>query len=191
MDQSNYECSICLDVINNSKTIRLEECKHVFHKSCIKLWYKKSNTCPICRKPIKDIFRIKFKSDKEFLKKTYLIDLQENKVVIFNLVKLKKNNKYLELSEFEKTNNILCDLKDNERIGNEKFIILYEDFTRIEVLNSYIVFKNFAYNENINKNKAIKKNKKCLKFKFSNGSEACKFLEILKKRHQYFRDFNY
>lgn len=44
-------CSICLEEIKYSKK-RLQ-CGHKFHKSCIKTWLKKSNTCPNCRSEIR------------------------------------------------------------------------------------------------------------------------------------------
>lgn len=43
------ECIICLEKYNiNDKIVRLN-CNHVYHKNCIKLWFKKKKTCPICR----------------------------------------------------------------------------------------------------------------------------------------------
>ena len=32
------------------------KCKHIFHKSCIDKWIKKSPTCPICRTRINVVF---------------------------------------------------------------------------------------------------------------------------------------
>ena len=43
------ECSICLEKYNyNDKIIKLN-CNHVYHKKCLKLWFNKGKTCPICR----------------------------------------------------------------------------------------------------------------------------------------------
>ena len=43
------DCSICYSNINNPCILN---CKHVFHKFCIKKWYDKNSTCPLCRQPI-------------------------------------------------------------------------------------------------------------------------------------------
>tara|TARA_Y100000991_G_scaffold215550_1_gene206470 strand:- start:309 stop:878 length:570 start_codon:yes stop_codon:yes gene_type:complete len=45
---SNNSCSICLE--NNSDW--LLDCKHHFHKKCLKKWYKLNKTCPYCRKSL-------------------------------------------------------------------------------------------------------------------------------------------
>ena len=41
------ECSICLEQCKRSR-YRLR-CKHVFHKKCIKEWFKTNKSCPNCR----------------------------------------------------------------------------------------------------------------------------------------------
>jgi hypothetical protein len=43
------DCIICPDKLNNGDEIMYLPCAHVFHKKCIKEWFKKSNTCPCCR----------------------------------------------------------------------------------------------------------------------------------------------
>ncbi len=43
------ECLICRDNLNNGEEIMYLPCTHVFHKKCIKEWFKKSSTCPYCR----------------------------------------------------------------------------------------------------------------------------------------------
>uniref|UniRef100_A0A6C0F8V3 RING-type domain-containing protein n=1 Tax=viral metagenome TaxID=1070528 RepID=A0A6C0F8V3_9ZZZZ len=43
------ECSICRDKLNNGEEIMYLPCTHVFHKKCIKEWFKKCSTCPCCR----------------------------------------------------------------------------------------------------------------------------------------------
>ena len=43
------ECSICLENLENHQYIKLVNCKHIFHKSCIDEWTKNHNTCPLCR----------------------------------------------------------------------------------------------------------------------------------------------
>jgi len=59
------DCSICLDpVIISPGRIKVNGkeagtrlcCGHIFHKRCIKAWYREDldgNTCPCCRSPIR------------------------------------------------------------------------------------------------------------------------------------------
>lgn len=44
------ECGICLDEIKNPACT--DVCPHVFCFSCLKLWCKRTSTCPLCRKVI-------------------------------------------------------------------------------------------------------------------------------------------
>lgn len=44
-------CSICLMGFMNATT----NCRHRFHRECLKLWMAKDKTCPICRTPITEI----------------------------------------------------------------------------------------------------------------------------------------
>lgn len=41
----NYECSICLNTLNDDKC-NPYACNHYFHNQCIRAW---SGSCPICR----------------------------------------------------------------------------------------------------------------------------------------------
>ena len=47
------ECAICLCVID-SVHVKTLSCKHSFHKACIEKWSDSQNTCPCCRKKIRD-----------------------------------------------------------------------------------------------------------------------------------------
>lgn len=44
-------CSFCFEtiIINDRKTKTLDNCEHMFHKSCIKPWLKNKGNCPLCR----------------------------------------------------------------------------------------------------------------------------------------------
>jgi len=53
------ECVICMepidDGISNESTQGLTQgltldCNHVFHKTCIQIWLRHINTCPLCRR---------------------------------------------------------------------------------------------------------------------------------------------
>jgi hypothetical protein len=44
-------CGVCQDEVTQEDRETLLElpCKHIYHKDCIMPWFKKSNTCPVCR----------------------------------------------------------------------------------------------------------------------------------------------
>ena len=47
-------CTICQDDIEaNTQTRKINACGHVFHKSCIDLWFERNVKCPICRHDIR------------------------------------------------------------------------------------------------------------------------------------------
>ena len=47
------ECTICTDSFQENDNVLFTECKHVFHKECIKQWLcHESVKCPICREEI-------------------------------------------------------------------------------------------------------------------------------------------
>ncbi|CAI4218023.1 unnamed protein product [Parascedosporium putredinis] len=39
----------------NTRIAALDGCNHVIHDSCIRLWAQKTNTCPICREPFRQL----------------------------------------------------------------------------------------------------------------------------------------
>ena len=43
------KCPICLQKYKGADIIKEFPCKHIFHKTCIFKWLKKSNVCPICK----------------------------------------------------------------------------------------------------------------------------------------------
>lgn len=46
-------CPICLEEMRPQQDIvRVEDCGHIFHRSCLLDWMKRQNTCPACRKAI-------------------------------------------------------------------------------------------------------------------------------------------
>ena len=46
-------CSICREPLKGRKKKYILECKHIFHKECLKLACKSSDLCPLCRKDIR------------------------------------------------------------------------------------------------------------------------------------------
>ena len=156
----DYNCAICIDVIDE-KTITLKECKHTFHKYCIQQWYYKSNTCPICRRIIKDMFRVKLKVKKNNFFYTYIslcaelkenkiefrkIIKEKNKIIINNLtfyqdnIALKDENSDLENDVNNNTDNInlqeinyITDFKEDERLGEVYLTILYSEISKVAI----------------------------------------------------------
>lgn len=45
---NDIECCICLEQYCNTKYMHMLPCNHVFHLSCIKEWYNRNESCPIC-----------------------------------------------------------------------------------------------------------------------------------------------
>ena len=59
--QSNSsQCSVCLadfeegDIVAENSCSSNGNCQHIFHKSCIQDWIRRSNTCPLCKEPFCD-----------------------------------------------------------------------------------------------------------------------------------------
>lgn len=52
-NQTQQECSICLESNEKDNCFGKLPCNHIFHVTCILQWVNKNNkTCPICRVPI-------------------------------------------------------------------------------------------------------------------------------------------
>ena len=47
---NNLDCAICCESINNYITYTNCHCKIPYHNKCLNIWFKKSRTCPSCRK---------------------------------------------------------------------------------------------------------------------------------------------
>ncbi|CRK42783.1 hypothetical protein BN1723_005413, partial [Verticillium longisporum] len=48
------ECTICIDELKKGEEVVYLPCKHWFHDTCVVMWLKEHNTCPICRTPIEE-----------------------------------------------------------------------------------------------------------------------------------------
>ena len=54
---------------DKEKIFVLPDCKHTFHVECLKKWFVKSITCPICRNDVKEsLKKLRDKKDKELKK---------------------------------------------------------------------------------------------------------------------------
>ncbi len=68
------ECAICLNDIDVARTAQLVQlsCKHVYHRPCLRAWFRKSPLCPLCKAvpkvwPFPDLFIPASPDDVEFL----------------------------------------------------------------------------------------------------------------------------
>lgn len=216
-DCHDYNCAICIDVIDE-KTITLNKCKHTFHKYCIQQWYYKSNTCPICRRIIKDMFKVKLKvKTNSFFYSNILLcaELKENKIEFRKIIKeknkiiinnltfyqdniaLKNNNTDLENNVNTDTNtinlqeiNYITDFKEDERLGEVYLTILYSEISKVSILRKEAVFDNLYINKNDNMAYRNINNQKNIKFKFKEKQEGLNFLDVLKNRHRFYRLYN-
>ena len=80
------ECSICLDNIEDLSDLIKLQCSHCFHSNCINQWLSRSNSCPYCRKIIKDTYQIYFSKYKVafLLSKIQELQIVKKKLVIKN-----------------------------------------------------------------------------------------------------------
>jgi hypothetical protein len=46
----DYKCPICWNVQLKTEKMIYLPCGHVFHDKCINEWFKRKNTCPMCRR---------------------------------------------------------------------------------------------------------------------------------------------
>lgn len=53
-------CTICSDLINQSESIYVTKCGHIFHHHCLIQWIERSKSCPQCRNKVteKCMFRM-------------------------------------------------------------------------------------------------------------------------------------
>jgi hypothetical protein len=109
----NIECPICFEDLTEKKILTLH-CKHKICFDCFKEWYKMKNTCPICRKPLRRVFKILFLDSKSksrikfFNKKTITIGFISLKEIIgIKYEKKKFIFEYNELKNMKILRNIL------------------------------------------------------------------------------------
>ena len=102
-ESSDFECSICLDDLDNGEENRILQCGHVFHKACVAEWLKNYYTCPYCRqcegnitchwlwlKPYGLAWLNKFRNYNYNLKPGYIELTRKKKVLRINLYFIKR-----------------------------------------------------------------------------------------------------
>jgi hypothetical protein len=51
--QPGTSCAICQEVIS-SGAVKIRQCGHVYHRTCISSWFSMSVRCPVCRHDIRE-----------------------------------------------------------------------------------------------------------------------------------------
>lgn len=46
---NGYNCSVCVEDLQEDEVVLKLPCEHLFHKICIVPWLELHNTCPVCR----------------------------------------------------------------------------------------------------------------------------------------------
>ena len=201
----DHECSICLDVVKD-KIITLNKCKHNYHQTCIQSWFEKSNTCPLCRETILDMYKVKYLKAHKLYRTSIksLIELKENKIVFYK-IKNNKDSKFCKnylLQDYDDNNtnyptlnledkNCIINLKPEEEIGEFQIQILYIDIFKVSCRGKIIKFFFLQHKKGKKNAVRVKHTNKNIKIKFPTIALSLNFFETLKKRHQYYRDTNY
>ena len=50
VEYGDNECPICLEKLTTPMKNGSHDCKHKFHRDCIRMWHLSHNNCPICRR---------------------------------------------------------------------------------------------------------------------------------------------
>ena len=114
------ECPVCYENNTNCKLV----CGHEFCKSCVKTWYTKGGSCPMCRRkvhyrrmPIKKWALEAEETKKEQVYQEAFELALEDLVELFDDVKLYRNNiPTYQLEYIERTYRALKDVADPEEI---------------------------------------------------------------------------
>jgi hypothetical protein len=56
INKSTRSCIFCQEDFVQNHIIRILPCKHYFHNTCLKPWFKKNSICPMCRFDVKTYF---------------------------------------------------------------------------------------------------------------------------------------
>jgi hypothetical protein len=95
-------CPICVDKVN--KPVMEPKCQNIFCGSCLMTWLSKKHTCPMCRGDTKEsdliYIRSKSKEEKEEEEEEKEEKLLKKEDVILNLIKKKKDGKFIVFSDF-------------------------------------------------------------------------------------------
>eukprot|EP00931_Biecheleriopsis_adriatica_P052588 TRINITY_DN3061_c0_g1_i1.p1 TRINITY_DN3061_c0_g1~~TRINITY_DN3061_c0_g1_i1.p1 ORF type:complete len:516 (-),score=99.75 TRINITY_DN3061_c0_g1_i1:9-1556(-) len=56
IDENDNECSICLEELTLENSVMTKDCRHIFHRHCLKHWMQVNRFCPLCRTNIGNVF---------------------------------------------------------------------------------------------------------------------------------------
>ena len=48
-DDDDSSCPICLMSFASFFSVNMQCCRQKFHRNCLELWFRRVNTCPLCR----------------------------------------------------------------------------------------------------------------------------------------------
>jgi E3 ubiquitin-protein ligase RNF115/126 len=52
--EARSECPICFEEFDRFGDYTELTCGHIYHRECLDNWRRAKNTCPVCRRKIKD-----------------------------------------------------------------------------------------------------------------------------------------
>ena len=133
---STQKCNICMNKM--SKVVMEPNCQNLFCGECLLKWLPKNNTCPLCRHEVLLSDLIYIENDNE--KQNHSINLQPSSILlktdqIINIIKAKKDGKFLVFSDFEGSFKPICKILESNNIS---FVLLKGDVTnRTKIINDY------------------------------------------------------
>tara|TARA_Y100000389_G_scaffold84309_1_gene80960 strand:+ start:1895 stop:3559 length:1665 start_codon:yes stop_codon:yes gene_type:complete len=133
---STQNCNICMNKM--SKVVMEPNCQNLFCGECLLKWLPKNNTCPLCRQEVLLSDLIYIENDNE--KENHSINLPSSSILlktdqIINIIKAKKDGKFLVFSDFEGSFKPICKILESNNIS---FVLLKGDVTnRTKIINDY------------------------------------------------------
>lgn len=133
---STQNCNICMNKM--SKVVMEPNCQNLFCGECLLKWLPKNNTCPLCRQEVLLSDLIYIENDNE--KQNHSIKLPSSSILlktdqIINIIKAKKDGKFLVFSDFEGSFKPICKILESNNIS---FVLLKGDVTnRTKIINDY------------------------------------------------------
>lgn len=84
MAEKTTECAVCLGEFEEGNWIKhLPNCCHVFHVSCIDIWFQTHSSCPLCRAPIFDL-----EQSRDLLRHLSREDYTEEQLTVRELLRM-------------------------------------------------------------------------------------------------------